>query len=139
MGPILLASDGSEYARKAAEAAIDLADERGVPLHVICIVDERIYDEPALSSAELVTIYAEDHASLNVTEVTHMAEGRDVPIEGVTRHGIPHDSILTYAEEIDADVIVVGEHGDHDEHFSGVGKRLMDESEREVRVVEARG
>lgn len=139
MNPVLLAIDGSEYARRAAEAAIELADERGVALHVICIVDERVFDEPALSSAELATIYAEDHASMNVTEVAHMAEAREVPIEGVTRHGIPHESILDYAEEIDADVIVVGEHGDHDEHFSGVGKRLIQESDREVRVVEAGG
>jgi nucleotide-binding universal stress UspA family protein len=137
MGSILLATDGSEYARVAAKRAIELAEERGATLHVICVVDQRRFDDPALSSAELATIYAEDHASVCVTEVTEMAEESDVSVEGDTRHGIPHEVILDYADEIDADVIVIGEHGSHEEHFSGVGQKVLEGSEREVRVVEA--
>jgi nucleotide-binding universal stress UspA family protein len=137
MGTILLATDGSEYARQAARQAIELAAERGATLHVICVVDERRFDHPALSSAELATIYAEDHAAVCVREVTDMASERDIGVEGDTRHGIPHEVILDYADEIDAQVIVVGEHGEHDEHFSGVGRQVLAESDREVRVVEA--
>ncbi|WP_265111159.1 universal stress protein [Halosolutus halophilus] len=66
MGPILLATDGSEYARQAAKRAIELAEEREATLHVICVVDQRHFDDPALSSAELATIYAEDHAAVCV-------------------------------------------------------------------------
>jgi len=62
MGTILLATDGSADARQAAREALDLAEERDATLHVICVVDERRFDDPALSSAELATIYAEDHA-----------------------------------------------------------------------------
>jgi nucleotide-binding universal stress UspA family protein len=137
MGTVLLATDGSEYARRAAERAIDLAEERAATLHVICVVDQRRFDDPALSSAELATIYAEDHASLCVAEVTEMAGERDVPVEGDTRHGIPHEVILEYAAEVAADVIVIGEHGDHDEHFSGVGRRVTEQADRDVVVVEA--
>lgn len=136
MDTILLATDGSEYARHAARRAIELAAERGATLHVICVVDERRFDEPALSAAELATIYAEDHAALCVTEVADMAAARDVRVEGDTRHGLPHEVILAYAAEVDADVIVVGEHGDHEEHFSGVGRRVRELADREVVVVE---
>ena len=139
MGTILFATDGSEYARQAAREAIDLAEDRGATLHVVCVVDQRRFDDPALSSAELATIYAEDHATLSVREVTGMADERDVRVEGVTRHGIPHEVIVDYADEIEADVIVVGEHGDHAEHFSGVGRRVVEESARDVRVVKAEG
>jgi len=139
MGTILLATDGSEYARQAAQQAIDLAEARGATLHVICVVDRRRFDEPALSSAELTTIYAEDHAAICVNEVVNIAEERDVRVEGDTRHGIPHEVILDYADEIDADVIVVGEHGSHEEHFSGVGQKVLEGSERDVRVIEAEG
>ncbi|MFC7249543.1 universal stress protein [Halomicroarcula sp. GCM10025324] len=137
MGSILLATDGSEYARKAADRAIDLAEEHESPLHVICVVDRQKFDDPALSSAELATIYAEDHAVVSVNEVTQMADGRDIVVEGETRHGVPHETILEYADEVDADVIVVGEHGDHEEHFSGVGKKVASTYDRDVVVVTA--
>jgi nucleotide-binding universal stress UspA family protein len=137
MGPILLATDGSEYARKAAEQAIELAVSRGAPLYVICAVDQRRFDETALSSAELATIYAEDQAAICVDEVMDIAEDRGVRVEGDTRHGIPHEVVLEYADEIDADVIVVGEHGSHQEHFSGVGQKVLEGTGREVRVTKA--
>jgi nucleotide-binding universal stress UspA family protein len=137
MGAIVLATDGSEYARRAAERAVDLAEERGEPLHVICVVDRRRFDDPALGSAELATIYAEDHAAVSIDEVIEMAEERNVVVRGDTRHGVPHDVILEYAEEVDADVIVLGEHGDHDEHFRGVGRKVAGLADRDVEVVEA--
>ncbi|WP_440992041.1 universal stress protein [Haloarchaeobius baliensis] len=139
MSSILLATDGSEYARHAAEQAIELAVERDADLHVLCVVDRRRFDDPALSSAELATIYADDHAAVCVNEVAEMAQQRKVRVEGDTRHGIPHEVINEYAADIDADIILVGEHGDHEEHFSGVGRKVLETSDREVRVVEAEG
>lgn len=137
METILLATDGSEYARRAAREALDIAERRDATLHVICVVDERRFGDPALSSAELATIYAEDHAAVSVDEVIEMAEHRSVVVEGDTRHGIPHEVIVEYAAEVDADTIVVGEHGDHEEHFSGVGRHVSEQTDRDVVVIEA--
>lgn len=137
METILLATDGSEYARRAAREALDIAERRDATLHVICVVDERRFGDPALSSAELATIYAEDHAAVSVDEVIEMAEHRSVVVEGDTRHGIPHEVIVEYAAEVDADTIVVGEHGDHEEHFSGVGRHVSERTDRDVVVIEA--
>lgn len=47
MTAILLATDGSEDARRAAEYAIDLARERDAVLHVLRAVDRWTLDEPA--------------------------------------------------------------------------------------------
>jgi nucleotide-binding universal stress UspA family protein len=137
MGSILLATDGSEYARRAADRAIDLAAVRGTTLTVICVVDRRRFDDPALGSAELATIYAEDHATACVEEVSGLAEEQDVPVAGDTRRGVPHEVILDYADEVDAEVIVVGETGDHREHFSGVGRAVRRRADRDVIVVGA--
>jgi nucleotide-binding universal stress UspA family protein len=137
MATILLATDGSEYARQAARRALELAEDRGTALHALCVVDARRFDDPALSSAELATIYAEDHAALCVSEVAEMAEGSPVTVEGETRHGIPHEVILEYADEVGADTIFVGEHGDHSEHFSGVGRNVMERTDRTVVIVAA--
>ena len=101
------------------------------------VVDQRRFDDPALGAAELATIYAEDHAALTVEEVTAMATDAAVTVDGDTRHGVPEAVILEYADEVDADVIVVGEHGDHAEHFSGVGRRVSALADREVVVVDA--
>jgi nucleotide-binding universal stress UspA family protein len=135
MDTILLAVDGSEHARQAAERAVELAAENGAELNCICVVDQRRFDDPALSSAELVTMYVEDEAALTLTEIAEMATRRDVAIEGDTRHGIPHEVILAYADEIGADVIVVGEHGDHRTHFSGVGNHVKKRAGVDVVVV----
>jgi len=137
MASILLATDGSEYARRAAREALELAEKRDTTLHVVCVVDQRRFDDPALSSAELATIYAEDHAVVSVAEVVEMADGRPVTVRGETRHGVPHEVILDYADEVDATTIVVGEHGDHEEHFSGVGRHVRERTDREVIVVSA--
>jgi len=133
---ILLATDGSEYARAAAQHAVDLASEEGASLHVLCVVDKRVLSEPAFSSAEYETIEAEDHGHDCVKEVSRLAEGTGVAVEGDVRHGIPSELIMEYADEVGADRIVIGEHGEHDEHLGGVGRELVKASDREVIVVE---
>jgi nucleotide-binding universal stress UspA family protein len=131
---ILLATDGSEHAHRAADWAIEIADERDGMLHVLCVVDRRVVDEPGLSSAEAVTIEAEDHANEYIGDVCQRAEAEEVAASGETRHGIPHELILEYASELDADCIVIGEHG---EHLGGVGEQVIAESDREVAVIGA--
>lgn len=129
MGSVLLATDGSEYARTAARRAIELAEDRGTPLQVICVVDSQRFSEPALSSTELTTIYAEEHAALCVGEVEEMTADRDLSVAGDTHHGVPPEVILESAAEVDADVIVIGEHGDHTKHFSGVVERVAQQAD----------
>ena len=137
MNTIVLATDGSEYARRATEHALNLAEREDAMLHVLCVVDQRKFNEPALSSAELATIYAEEHAVLCTKEVTEMAQERNIPVHGDVRHGLPHEVILEYAEDVEADLIVIGEHGEHTEHFAGVGKKVTERAECEVAVVTA--
>jgi len=38
---------------------------------------------------------------------------------------------------VGAATIVVGEHGDHDGHFSGVGRKVTELADRDVTIVEA--
>jgi nucleotide-binding universal stress UspA family protein len=139
MGTIVLATDGSDFANAAAETAIDLAKQSHDTLRVICVVDRAKFSEPALSSGELATIDAEDHAASCISEVAEMAAEEGVAVEGVTRHGVPQETILEYAGEVGADRIIIGEHGDHDRHFSGVGKKLSEAAETDVIVVSPRG
>lgn len=136
---VLLATDASVLSERVIDAAIEAAGERDAALHILCVVDRRVIDEPGLSSVEAVTIAAEDLGQTHVVAVCERAAERGVAAEGRTHHGIPHELILEYADEIDADLIVVGDHGDHAAHLGGVGRRVRDTSDREVLVVETGG
>ncbi|MFW5905750.1 MAG: universal stress protein [archaeon] len=135
METILLATDGSEYARVAAEQAIELAAAEDATLHAICVVDRRRHEEHALSSAKLNTIAAEDEAIACIEAVRALATSSGVAVAGSIRHGTPHESIIEYGEEVGADLIVLGEHGAHEEHFPGVGQQVSKRSDRDVIVV----
>jgi nucleotide-binding universal stress UspA family protein len=139
MPPILLATDGSDHARAAAEHAVELARERDEGLHVLCVVDRRVRDEPVLSSYELQIVAAEDAGSDAVTEITQACTDVDVEAEGSVIHGVPAEEIENYAADIGAETIVVGEHGDHSDHLGGVGRELRKTSDREVVVVPLEG
>lgn len=132
MDTVLLATDGSEYARHAAEHAIALAKERDATLHVLCVVDRRSLKEPALSSEELMTVLVEDHCRDEIEAVVSMARDEGVPVEWSSRHGVPHEVIESYAADVGAGVIVVGHHGQRGEHCGGVRRRLLEHTAREV-------
>ncbi|MEF8839464.1 MAG: universal stress protein, partial [Haloarculaceae archaeon] len=105
MDTVLLATDGSEYARRAAERAIEVASDDSASLHALCVVDSRVHGEPGLSSAELSTITAEDIGHDCVAEVRSMVEERgvQVDVDGDVKHGVPEDVILEYARDLRAD------------------------------------
>ncbi|WP_276261529.1 universal stress protein [Haloglomus litoreum] len=132
MPAILLATDGSEDAHRAAEYAIELARERDAVLHVLCVVDRRTLDEPALGSEELATILVEDSCRTAIETIRDMASRAGVAMEWRSEHGLPHQSIHEHARDIDADQIVVGHHGSQGEHLGGVRRRLIELTDREV-------
>lgn len=135
MAGILFATDGSGYAQEAQSHALELARDRDVPLHVLCVVDRREFGEPALSSGELACIQVEDHGHECVSAVADEARQLGLDVETAVCHGIPEEDIIGYANEIDADAIVMGKHGDHREHLGGVGRKVKAECERKTVVV----
>ena len=137
METVLLATDGSHHAERAAEEALDLADRRDGALHVLFVVDRRKFAETALSSGEMTRVRAEDHALQCIEDVTERAQSRGVDAAETVRHGVPDREILDYADAVDASVIVVGEHGRRDDHIGGVRRRLARTADRELRVVSA--
>lgn len=132
---ILVATDDSEHAREAIDRAMDAARRHGATLHVIAVLDKRVYAEPGLSSDELVTVETEERYNDWMAEIETRAAEAGVECEYEVCHGIPHECILQYADEVDADVIFVGAHGDHADHVGGVGETVLEESDREVHVV----
>src|SRR5918998_3142621 len=112
---ILVATDGSEDAALAVQAAVDLAKDTGAGLHVVHVGESLpVYPPPAAGPPP---------PSPSSTEIQRMARGLlDAQIELVgemggkveeahLRTGRPAEEILRLSEEIVAGLIVVGNQG----------------------------
>lgn len=106
---IVLPTDGSEGTENAVEHALELAEKFDAELHVINVVDVRnFYDgvnwEEVLEDVEL-------KGEEIVEEIVQKAGERGVGADQKVVRGIPHQEINDYAEEKDADLVVMGTHG----------------------------
>lgn len=138
MTGVLLATDGSDHAKQAGARAIELAQQHGVPLHVLCVIDRREFGETALGTSQLATIEAEDRGHGTVNAIAEQARAAGLEVETCVCHGIPEATIVDQADDIDADVIVMGQHGDHTMHTGGVARRVRRRSDRETVLVSAK-
>ena len=109
---ILVPTDGSDYAEAAAAAALELAKTMDATVDVICVVETGPLGSVALPGD---TASADDVLSERgneyVTQVADRAAELDVPVTTEVREGVPVREILDYADDVDADVIVMGSRG----------------------------
>ena len=128
---ILIATDGSEYTKKAVDYGIDLAKNTEARLYAIYVIDTAAFASIPMDAAwesmyELLrqegdeaTKYVADKAS---------AEGLD--IERLTIEGHPAEEIIKYAEKNSVDLIVMGTLGK-----SGLDRFLLGSvAEKVVRI-----
>lgn len=137
-GTILVGTDGSAPANRAVVQALEEAERSDATVHAIFVVDTSLFDEPALSSAELFTDDLEDWGRDQLDEVVE--RGENLGVEVVTRncHGTPHEEIIEYADNIDADLIVLGYQGQSHTKSDRVGsttERVVRNAGRRVLVV----
>ncbi len=105
---ILAATDGSDRAGAAVDHAISLGAAVGATVHVVTVVETS--DNPmkfGTSEVDDLNRAAEDL----VDEIVGVYDGEDVELTGDVRRGRPSEALLAYADEADADLIVVGERG----------------------------
>lgn len=133
---ILLPTDGSENSELAEEKALALAEQFDADLHALHVIDTRHHSEPALSAMELVTDEAEDAAMKLLRDVTEAGTERGLDVATRCCHGVPHEEILAYADDIDADLLVMGYRGHtHAEKIGSVVDRVLHGTDREVLAV----
>ena len=108
---ILVPTDGSEYAAVAVESGYELAATHDATVHVLSVADVgplgslRLPGD-ATSAEEAI----EKHARDTVDEALDRAPA-DIDVTGTVRTGPPESEILAYADEIGADVVVMGTRG----------------------------
>ncbi|MFB6101717.1 MAG: universal stress protein [Haloplanus sp.] len=107
---ILIPTDGSKEARKAAEHGIELASAFDATVHALYVIQlpgaprtVYIWDDE-----EEVREEYREYGEEVTQEVADMASEAGVETETAIKTGSIHEGIVDYADEIDADVIVMG-------------------------------
>lgn len=106
---ILVATDGSAAAQRAAAHAVELARRYDATLHAVYVVESRLGYDNAIVDPETVreNLRADGEAALAAVEAA--ADGRDV-ITAI-REGVPHEELLRYVDEEAIDLVALGATG----------------------------
>jgi nucleotide-binding universal stress UspA family protein len=118
---ILIATDGSEFSRKALEKACEVVQGReGISFRVISVYEPQVpmAAEPYALSAQyferldgLARERAEETARAGAEVLRNKFADASVEIESVAEFGRPAQMIVQTADDWDADLVVVGSHG----------------------------
>lgn len=115
---ILVATDGSAMAMKAAEYAVGLAKQTGAGLIAVSVIDQGLFVTQSISGEatpthliEPVEDYLRQVAAGYLESIKRMCRDQKIKVRTVTRSGYPIEEIIKEAEVSDADLIVVGSHG----------------------------
>jgi nucleotide-binding universal stress UspA family protein len=108
---VLFATDGSTPTGPALDRAVTLAVETGATLHVLSVVDSADLDLFSGDAVEAADDLLRDAAEAAVEEASSDAEAAGATVTRAVRVGVPHREICAYADDVGADVVVVGTHG----------------------------
>ncbi|MGM0606724.1 MAG: universal stress protein [Halobacteriota archaeon] len=108
---ILVPTDGGEQMDAVIDAAIDIATQRGATVHALSVIDRGVF----LTLDEGLTDAVDEELTANaeqaVARVVDAATDAGLENEASVRQGRPGEEIRSYAEEIDADLVVMGTRG----------------------------
>lgn len=112
---IVIATDGSDASERAAERGLHLAEAYDATVEVVYVVDTETYH---LSDApRRITGLLKEGGRRAMEAIT---EATDRPVTTALRRGIPEEELLAFAEDRDADLVVMGVSG-----RGGAGNRFL--------------
>jgi nucleotide-binding universal stress UspA family protein len=110
---ILIATDGSETANEAADFGIELVGCTGAKVYVLYVIDTSPYRSVSLDKIWSNEVLAEHEKEGQeaTSYVEEKAKAAGVEVECKVLKGHPAEKIITFAEDNDMDLIVVGSLG----------------------------
>jgi nucleotide-binding universal stress UspA family protein len=112
--------DGSERAEKAFDFALNLAKNSGAKLWIINVADKSTHEEmektlkdviSGVHTKDMMNKYAELLSKEIFKKVSQKSRDKGVEVETHSTIGKPAEEILSYAEKIGFDLIVIGSTG----------------------------
>jgi len=115
---ILVPTDGSKTAQKAAKYGVDLAKQLKASVIVLSVIDQRSFigeivpaAQTAMHVIEPVEDYLREAAEGYAGEIKDLCDKNDVQSKIVITKGHPVEEIVKEAKKLKADLIVIGSHG----------------------------
>jgi len=131
MEQVLTAIDGSDVANKAVEFAVDFATWKGAVLTLVHVVpSDRVRDDE---------VYWDDEDHEILRQAGDVARERGIEAKLVMCSGNPAEAIARLANEVDADLVVMGSRGRGrvaGTLLGSVSKGVLDRAHRPVLVVQ---
>lgn len=107
---ILLATDGSEHSKRAAENAFHIAQcSEGSQLEVVYVVDADQAKSDVLSNWNSVDL--NDSRKKQLSEAERLAKETGINYKVKVLHGEPGPAIVDYANKNSFDVVIIGSRG----------------------------
>jgi len=113
---IVVGTDGSDTATQAVRQAVDLARAVGAKLELVSAYEpvpaQRLQEERRDAPEDLQwAINPREDVDSTLEAAAEVAREADVAVDVYARQGDPADAILDIAEELGADLLVVGNKG----------------------------
>ena len=122
---ILLSTDGTVASTAAETHALELAGATDATLHALYVVDEDVVTaysgDEYVDEAEGPEHGLEEAGEETLAALRDRAAEAGVDIETAIRHGQPAEAIVSYAEDADADLLVLGTKRRPDEYRTLLG------------------
>ena len=111
---ILVPFDGSGYSEKAFEKAVEIAEKFESELIVMTVLQSKIPDSAGVSIERLQELQdeQENQATTMLRKLETKAKNRNIPFSiKIIHNPSSSDGIVTFAENSNVDLIVMGSHG----------------------------
>jgi len=110
---ILLATDGSESARKATDDAVELSHLSGAKIYAVSVIDRSTYSSVPedLEWEEAMYDRFRELSEEALSYVEKTAKNAGLEVESVLLEGHPAEEIVNFAEKNGMDLIVIGSLG----------------------------
>jgi nucleotide-binding universal stress UspA family protein len=109
---ILLSTDGTVASEEAESHAIELAAAHDAVLHVLYVVDEDVVTsysgDEYVDESEGPEHGLEELGRDTIDDIRTKADERGIEVVEALQHGRPAERIVTYADESDIDLLVLG-------------------------------
>jgi nucleotide-binding universal stress UspA family protein len=137
---IVVGTDGSETAQLAVSKAIDLAQNFGSNLHIVSAYSpkslRRLDPQHAALPVEFQWAVPETaDANIALAKSRLEAEERGVMVETHAVAAEPADAIVGMAEEVDADLIIIGSRGIERRLLGSVPNSVTHRADRNVLII----
>ncbi|KYH25925.1 universal stress protein [Halalkalicoccus paucihalophilus] len=107
---ILVATDGSADAERAAEHAVDLARRYGAELHCLYVIETRTAYDNAIVEPEIVHRRLREEGEEALDAIEADARGVGTVVSSI-ESGVPAEVITAYSDENGIDLVVMGAKG----------------------------